>query len=232
MVTKVNERPTESRNRRLRLAPLAATVLLSAILVYFFSPLLLKALGNFIVRDERPVRSDAIVVLNSGVEYFPRLIEAASLYQHGIARTIVINGNRKTDALRDLEKKGFEACCPWYENSLRILSLYRIPRSRVIELSAEDAYDTISEAQTVGKELLARGMKNIIVTTSKYHTRRAAHVWKTLFKDRLTVHTVAAKTDPFDPDGWWKQGRQIRWVLAEYGAWVFYLLQTTTKDSS
>jgi hypothetical protein len=34
---------------------------------------------------------------------------------------------------------------------------------------------------------------------------------------------AAAEADPFDPDAWWREGRQIRWLMAEYGAWVFYL---------
>ncbi len=37
---------------------------------------------------------------------------------------------------------------------------------------------------------------------------------------------VSAQTDPYDPDHWWKDGRQIRWVLAEYGGWVYYWWQT------
>jgi hypothetical protein len=60
------------------------------------------------------------------------------------------------------------------------------------------------------------------VTTSKSHTRRAGFIWRNLFKNRLTVRVVAAANDPYDPAGWWKQGRQIRWALAEYGAWIYY----------
>jgi hypothetical protein len=33
---------------------------------------------------------------------------------------------------------------------------------------------------------------------------------------------VSAKTDPYDPGGWWKDGRQIRWLMTEYGAWIYY----------
>ena len=121
-----------------------------------------------------------------------------------------------------LEEKGFKACCPWFENSLRILSLYGVPRDRVIRISAEDAYDTVSEARVIGAELLRRGLKHIILTTSKYHSRRARFIWEKTFANQLSVSTISAKTDPYDPDGWWKEGRQIRWVLAEYGAWIFY----------
>jgi len=213
---------TKNNHQRQRLFRITVAILIAATAVYLFSASILTAIGNFIVIDEKPVRSDAVVVLNSGVEYYPRLIEAASLYNRGFAQTVVINGNRKTDVLRELEDKGFEACCPWHENSVRILSLFGVPRSNVISISVEDAYDTISEAKILGEELLARGFKRIIITTSKYHTRRTDFIWNKIFKNQLSMQTVAAKKDPYDPNGWWREGRQIRWVLAEYGAWLYY----------
>ncbi|MFC1799264.1 YdcF family protein, partial [Thermodesulfobacteriota bacterium] len=160
-----------------------------------------------------------------GVEYFPRIIEAARLYKNGLADKVAINGNRKMDVLRQLERKGFKPCCPWDEDRKRILDVLGVPRKDVISISAEDAYDTITEAKAVGEHLLRSGIRRVIVTTSKYHTRRAQFVWFKLFKGRLEVFAVSAKTDPYDPKGWWKEGRQIRWVLAEYGAWIYYWLR-------
>ncbi|MBW1848202.1 MAG: hypothetical protein JRJ27_13935, partial [Deltaproteobacteria bacterium] len=66
------------------------------------------------------------------------------------------------------------------------------------------------------------GLKNIIITTSKSHTKRARFIWKKLYSGDLLIQTVSAKTDPYDPKGWWRDGRQIRWVLSEYGAWIYY----------
>lgn len=183
-------------------------------------------LGDFLVLDEEPVPSDAVVVLCSGVEYYPRLIEAAELFRKGFARKVVINGNRKTDVLRSLEEKGFERCCPWYEESLRILSMFGVPKDQVICISAEDAYDTVSEAEIVGREILQKEFTKIIITTSKFHTRRARFIWNKRFGDTLSICSVSAKTDPYNPKGWWKEGRQIRWVLAEYGAWIYYWWKT------
>jgi uncharacterized SAM-binding protein YcdF (DUF218 family) len=182
----------------------------------------LKAVGAYLIFDEKPIHADAVVVLHTGVEYYPRLLEAADLFRKGYAERVVINGNRKTDELRAIEAQGFEPCCSWDEDYLRILNLFGVPRLNVITVSAEDAYDTTSEAEAVGPELISRGIKTIILTTSKSHTRRAHFIWKKLLGDRLAVCSVAAHTDPYDPNGWWKQGRQIRWVLAEYGAWIFY----------
>jgi uncharacterized SAM-binding protein YcdF (DUF218 family) len=191
-------------------------------LFWLFSGLIFGQLGQFLILDQKPVASDAIVVLNTGVEYYPRLIEAAELFRKGLAQKVVINGNRKTDVLRGLEKRGFKECCPWYEDRVRILEILGVPRKEILTISAEDVYDTVSEAETVGRELVQEGFSRVIITTSKSHTRRAGYIWTTMFGGQLSISTVAAKTDPFDPKGWWKHGRQMRWVLAEYGAWVYY----------
>ena len=197
-----------------------------ALFLYLSSSMIMTRLGEFLVLDEEPVPSDAVVVLCTGVEYYPRLIEAAELFRKGFARKVVINGNRKTDVLRSLEEKGFQRCCPWYEESLRILLMFGVPKDQVICISAEDAYDTVSEAEIVGREILQKEFTKIIITTSKFHTRRARFIWNKRFGDTLSICSVSAKTDPYDPKGWWKEGRQIRWVLAEYGAWIYYWWKT------
>ena len=197
--------------------------------VIVFSGAILRTMGGLIVVDEKPPYSDAVVVLNTGVEYYPRLIQAADIYQHGLVRNVVINGNRKTDNLRELEAKGFKGCCPWYADSVRILTMFGVPEGKIIWISAEDAYDTVSEADTVGKEMIRRNFTKVIITTSKYHTRRAKFIWKKMYETQLTVVMVSAKTDPYDPDNWWKDGRQIRWVLAEYGAWIYYWWKEITE---
>ncbi len=207
-------------------------IFISGVIIYLSSEWALKGIGAFLVRDETPVHSDAVVVLSTGMAYYPRLIEAAELYNRGIVRTIVVNGNRKTDVLRELEAKGLEPCCGWCEGTLRILALFNVPREKVICVSAEDIYDTVSEATLVGNELIQRGFKDIIVTTSKSHTKRAGYIWESIFKDRLSVVLVSAKTDPYNPSGWWKTGRQVRWVLAEYGAWLYFWWKDFKKPDS
>lgn len=217
----------KGKTRHLAYGP--AIVLLAGALVYFFLGSLLAALGGLLVMDDKPLPSQAVVVLSTGIEYTPRLIEAAELFREGYAEKVVINGNRKSEALRALEKKGFRPCCPWYEDPLRVLSLLGVPRDRVITLSAEDAYDTVSEAEIVGKGLIDGGITRIIIVTSKYHTRRARYIWQHGFPNRFSIRMVAARTDPYTPGAWWKDGRQIRWLLAEYGAWIYYFWKTIRK---
>jgi uncharacterized SAM-binding protein YcdF (DUF218 family) len=198
----------------------AIAVFGGAIYVAFGS--IMSLIGGWLTADDKPVRSDAVVVLYSGVEWYPRLMEAAALYKKGFADKVVINGNRKTDVIRELEEIGFEASCSWEEDAMRILEVLGVPRDDIIPISAEEAYDTISEARIVGDKLLEKNMSSILIATSKYHTRRARFIWNRLFSDVLTIRSIAAKNDPFSPRKWWKQGRQIRWVLAEYGGWLYY----------
>lgn len=200
------------------------------LLFYFISGKMLSLTGNLLISDMKPQQSDVIVVLNTGIEYYPRLIEAADLYKKGLASKIIINGNRKTDILRDLEKGGFDHCCTWYEDRVRILELLGVPRTSVLAISAEGAYDTVSEALAVGNILLELGTKKVIVTTSKFHTRRAGYIWSKLFEGKLKIQSVSAKADPYEPDWWWKEGRQIRWVLAEYGGWLYDWIKLLKKS--
>jgi hypothetical protein len=54
-------------------------------------------------------------------------------------------------------------------------------------------------------------------------SRRACHIWKNLYQGRIRIEVTGAWTDPYSPTTWWQSGRQIRWVLSEYGAWVLYV---------
>jgi uncharacterized SAM-binding protein YcdF (DUF218 family) len=196
--------------------------LIPVLFLIFFTGPTLRKLGGLLVVDETPSSSEAVVILNTGIEFYPRLIEAAEIYRKGLVHKVVINGNRKTDTLRELEANGFTRCCPWYADAVRILAMGSVPQEDIIWISAEDAYDSVSEAEAVGRELLRRHLAKIIITTSKYHTRRARFIWQNMYENQFTVAMVSAKSDPYDPNNWWKDGRQVRWVLAEYGAWLYY----------
>jgi uncharacterized SAM-binding protein YcdF (DUF218 family) len=183
---------------------------------------ILSGIGSLLIVKDIPTKAEAAVVLNTGVDIYPRLIEAASLYKQVKAERVVINGNRKTDILRNLESSGYEPPHKWYAREISILTHQGVAKDHIVAISAEDAYDTISEAKIVGKILINNGMANVIITTSKFHSRRARHIWSKMYKGKLKIYVAPAQNDPFNPEAWWKNGRQIRWVLSEYGAWAYY----------
>ena len=198
-------------------------VLIIAFLVVIHEKIL-TGIGSILVVEDIPPKAEAAVVLNTGVDIYPRLIEAANLYRNVKVDKVVINGNRKTDTLRDLENNGYQPPTQWHAGIISVLNHQKVPKDHIVAISAEDAFDSISEARIVGEILINNGMSNVIITTSKFHSRRARHIWSTMYKGRLKVFIAPAKSDPFNPKAWWKNGRQVRWVLSEYGAWGYYYL--------
>jgi len=190
--------------------------------VIWFIPAILSAMGRFLVAEDRPVKADAVVVLSTGIEIYPRWIEAARLYRDGFVAKVVVNGNRKSAALRGLEAQGLLHPCGWDAEARAVLSLLAVSQGDIIGVSAEDAFDTISEARSVALALKAQALRRVMITTSRFHTRRAGRIWREILGDASVVAIVAARDDPFDSRNWWRKPRQIRWVLAEYGGWILY----------
>ncbi len=197
-------------------------IFLIGLLLVVMRLLALPALGGYLIDTPTGGKVDAAVVLNTGVDYYPRLMEAAAQYREGRAPLVVINGNRKSDALRELEAMGYEAPASWYEGRTRMLEVLGVPRDKVISISAEDAFDTISEAMSIAPTLEQHGLRRLLIVTSPFHSRRAAQIWRNRLAQDFIIDTAPARRDPFDPQGWWRDGRQIRQLMAEYGGWAFY----------
>jgi uncharacterized SAM-binding protein YcdF (DUF218 family) len=189
---------------------------------------ILIGIGSALVVEDIPPKADAAVVLNTGINIYPRLIKAADLYRTVKVDRVVINGNRKTDFLRDLENSGYEPPVKWHAVLISVLEFKKVPKDHILAVSAEDAFDTISEAKIVGETLINNGMKDIVITTNKFHSRRARFIWSKMYEGKLNIFITSAKNDPYTPEGWWKSSRQIRWVMSEYGAWIYYYLAKLT----
>lgn len=202
---------------------------LLSLLLYYFRADWLGYLGHSLVIDE-PATAEVAVVLSTGVDYLPRLLQAAKLYRDKRVKRILINGNRKTDIIRRIEEEGFVSCCKWYENSLRILEMYGVPPAQVWAVDAEDVFDTVSEAQTLKPFLDTHGVNTLIITTSKFHTRRARYVWRKVMEKEQGIYSSAAADDPFDPDNWWQHGRQVKQVMGEYGGMAYYLWKRPWRE--
>ena len=199
------------------------------LLLFLFRATWLAYLGNELVVDDVNAKADVAIVLTTGVDYLPRLLQAAQLYRNNRVKNILINGNRKTDAIRKLEQQGFVPACSWDENSLRILEMFGVPREKVWAVNAEDVFDTVSEAQTIKPFLKKYNINSILITTSKFHTRRARYVWQKVLGRKEGIFASAAADDPFDPNGWWLHGRQVKQVMGEYGGMAYYFWKRPWK---
>ena len=85
--------------RKQKIYTVALFLLFVLIGVFLLSDKILKYIGETLIYDDMPVESDTAVILNTGVEYYPRLIEAASIYKKGLAKKIIINGTQSIKTL-------------------------------------------------------------------------------------------------------------------------------------
>jgi uncharacterized SAM-binding protein YcdF (DUF218 family) len=199
------------------------------VLTWYFSDRWLGGLGAYLVDEATPSRADAAVVL-AGPQASARLSEAARLYRAGVVDTVIINGGRQDAALAWLNAQGIVPDCRWHSHPLAALEVMGVPATDVIAVEAPQAYDTMTEARRVGARIIELGLGEIVLTTSHYHTRRAGMTWRRLHGERLRIHTVGASNDGYRPDGWWRDRRQTRWVLAEYGALAYLWWHGTGPD--
>ena len=170
-----------------RLLPIAAVVLAAVLLIQWQA--FLNLLGSSLIDSEAPRSADLILVLG-GDFWGPRVVKAAELGKLGYARTVLISsppyaGRPEGELAIDfLVKEGF---------SRKMLAIF-----------PHNARSTIAEAVALRGELGRREVKQVILVTSSYHSRRAAIVFR-LFCPGIRFVSVPADTNQFSAEGWWKK---------------------------
>jgi uncharacterized SAM-binding protein YcdF (DUF218 family) len=195
----------------------AAATLVAAIL---FAPMALRAAGRFLIEEQPPERADAIVVLTGS--YPDRILEAVALYQEGYATRLIL--------CREPENAGFRKLTQLGVNVPRLFELNRtvaeqlgVP-SAAIAVVDRPAGSTYSEAELVLEYVLQHGYHSILLVTSKYHSRRAARIYRHLAAGRVRVIVRPARDDDFQPDRWWRDRASTRRVVIEYQKLLNFLL--------
>jgi uncharacterized SAM-binding protein YcdF (DUF218 family) len=157
-----------------------------------------------------------VIVAISGGDTAARAGKAVALYQNGWAKRIIFSG-----AAADPES-------PSNAEQMRDIALRAgVPASAIILEPA--ANNTEENARNVAKILSQNGWRDVILTTSPYHLRRAKLLFESATRDLsgATIRTAAATDSGYDqiwwltPMGWWRE-------LVELGGiGKFYL--TVTK---
>jgi uncharacterized SAM-binding protein YcdF (DUF218 family) len=181
------------------LAVLLLAVLLLAVLL---APFALRATGDFLVDDHAPVKADAAIVL-AGDWTGARVLKAGQLVKDGfvpvalVSGPTLIYGNNEADlAIAFAAAKGYPAA----------------------EFNAihEPAFSTRDESEVFYTELKRRGIRSILLVTSNFHTHRSGIVFRKRFKNEIAVTTVAAPSEYFHPDRWWKEREGQKVVFYEW----------------
>ena len=152
-------------------------------------------MGAGLVKNEQPFRADLVVVL-AGDAYGHRILKAAELVKQGYAPQVLVSG---APGFYDL-----------HESDLAIPFAVRrgYPQEWFIPLPHQ-AHSTEEEARVVLAELRRRNAHRVLLVTSDYHSRRAAHLFRA-HSEGLDIRMVTAPDDYFSAYGWWhtREGRK------------------------
>jgi uncharacterized SAM-binding protein YcdF (DUF218 family) len=184
------------------------------------APMLLPAAGRYLVEADPLEHADAIVVLAGS--YPDRILEAVELYRAGLAPRIIVCPEPETAAFRRLAELGVDVPRPFDLNRM-VAEQLGVPAA-AIEVLDRAGDSTYAEAEVVLAEALRRGYKVLLLVTSKYHTHRAAEIYRFLSGGQVKVIAAPARDDDFRPDDWWRDRMSTRRLIIEYEKWISFVL--------
>ena len=176
-----------------------------------FSEPLLNGVSRALVHEDPLVKVDAIVVLAGGNGN--RIEAAARLYHEGFGKKIFFSGFK---------------LYPKIYTSTRMKNYaleLGVPKDKMV-ISIPDVEVSTRGESVANLELLNKNhVKNFILVTSSYHTRRA----KLIYENTISLLAYDVKflvypaQDPFVPiEGWWRIRTAQKGVFFEYIKWIAY----------
>ncbi len=182
---------------------MAVLILLVALLVLF------RGAGRWLDREDPLAHADVIFVLGGGMPQ--RAVEGAKVYAMGYAPEVWLS--RPYSPADDLAKLGIHYVSEEDYNR-QILIHEGVPESAIHILPAT-VVNTEEEVQEAARELRRAGKSSVILVTSPQHTRRVWTLWRHLVGNDPKAIVHAAHEDPFDPDHWWRNTRDVFSVVRE-----------------
>jgi uncharacterized SAM-binding protein YcdF (DUF218 family) len=162
--------------------------------------------ARFLTADDRPARSDAIVVMAGDPDY-ERTTTAAALIKAGHSPLLVLTGGE--------HGPGDSA------ESLRARALALGVDARKIRVETT-SHSTREAVLAVAPILQSVGAHTVTLVTSPYHQRRAAASARRAWPG-ITVLSHPASPSSWRPHQWWREPRSRQIVTHEYLKLLYYL---------
>lgn len=188
--------------KRARRGVFILIVLIAGLIVF-------RGAGRWLNRGDPLAHADVIFVLGGGMPQ--RAAEAAKVYSGGYAPEVWLS--RPDNPAAELARLGIRFMGE-EEYNRQILIHAGVPES-AIHILPGPVVNTEQELQEAAGELRREGKTNVIFVTSPQHTRRVWTIWQKLTKNNPTAILHAAHDDPFDPDHWWRNTRDVLSVVRE-----------------
>jgi uncharacterized SAM-binding protein YcdF (DUF218 family) len=202
------------RNKWIRIT-LILFLILAIIYVARFP--ILKSIGNFLVVNDIPKKSDVIFVLSGSA--FDRGTKAAELFSNKFADKIICTGGNKDGTMLALGKEMYEC-----EITKSAVELYTTDSIAIDTLKRGTS--TYEESKYILQYCLTHQIKSCIIVTSSFHTRRVSWVFNKTFKSKgVDLIFVAADSQTFNSQNWWQSEQGLIQLNNEYIKILYYLVK-------
>jgi len=188
--------------QRARLGVLIALILIMALYVF-------RGAGRWLDREDPLSRADIIFVLGGGMPQ--RAVEAGKVFAQGYAPEVWCT--RPDSPADDLAKLGIHYVGE--EDYTRQILVHEGVPETAIHVLPGPVVNTEEELLELGREMRRSGKATVILVTSPQHTRRVSTLWQKLVGKEPRAWVHGAHEDPFDPDHWWRNTRDVLSVVRE-----------------
>lgn len=173
---------------------------------------LLRAVGGWLVVEDRLTRSDAIVVISGST---PSNEEAAAaLHRAGWAPRVVLSTPAMPARHARLVRLGVRPLDLAGEARV-VLERAGVPPEAIVTIQ-DTALITEDELRLVHARALREGYRRLILVGSSEHTRRIGMIWARQARGTVQGLTHPVRHEAFSPQEWWRKRRMAELVLHEY----------------
>lgn len=179
--------------------------------------------GLWLVKEEVPAHAHAMILLMG--TYPERVLQAADLYQEGVADNLIIV-YESMGPYQVLEARGASLIRTTEQARDAAIAL-GIPDSCITMLPG-DARSTLDEALAVSEYMTGKpGLDTLLLVSSPAHMRRAYMIFRAVLKDagiNTYIGTSPSEYSSFNPHHWWKRREDIQAVLSEWVKIVSFVI--------
>jgi uncharacterized SAM-binding protein YcdF (DUF218 family) len=177
----------------------------------------LPALEDYLVVDRPLQHADALVLMAGEVPI--RLPAAARLYKEGKADKILLTNDGVLGAWSEQKQRNLYQV-EWAEDELLKMG---IPESAIVILTYS-ASGSIFDATNTRKYVSGSGIRNLLVVTSDYHTRRSLWAFQTVFRG----HPVQIGVYPVEEIRTMTDSRKFIFINIELIKLIYYSFAYST----
>lgn len=186
-------------------------------LIYFQRVYILSAFGNFLVYENDIEFIETAFVLSGGA--FDRGNKTAVLINENKIEKVICTGANKPPDFKALKIDMLES------ELTRKKIISQIKDSTKVSL-LKVGTSTLEESEIILEYCLKNKLKECVIISSKFHTRRIKNVFLKKFKkEGIDVFIVGAASSSFDEDTWWESENGLINLNNEYIKLLYYFVK-------